>query len=149
MSAQLVTLTGNVIGPPELHFTPSGRARLVLQIACNDRYLDKSTGEWKDADAFFTRVGAWGDLAERIADSVSKGQRVIVTGSFRSRSWDDATTGEKRYATEFQADDLGLSCRWAQVSARKVTGSRQGHPEQAPETSDVPSALVSSGSAPF
>lgn len=118
---QLVTFVGNAAANPELSYSDGGVARVRLALVCQDRYRDAS-GVWQDGQPHTVFVTAFRDSAERIGESVNKGDRLIVTGSFTSRQV-TAEDGTSRWFTDFIADEVGLSCRWALVSARKVTGS--------------------------
>lgn len=111
------SLTGNVTRDPELRFTTGGRATASFGLAVNRRY--QQNGEWKEDVSFFN-VSAWGDLAENICGSFSKGDRVMVSGRLEQRTWDDKTTGDKRSAVELVADEVGGSVKWATVKVTKV-----------------------------
>lgn len=141
MSAQSIVFTGNLAGDPELTYTATGTARARLSVAVQDRYRDAS-GAYKDADPYFARCVAWGDLAERIAASVRRGDRVIVTGAMVSRTW-EKDDGSKGFAQELRLDDCGTSLRFAEASVRRVARGSRTNVEPSPDT--VPDAW-SSGS---
>jgi single-strand DNA-binding protein len=88
-----VTITGNLTDDPEVTFTPSGQAVCNFRLAVTPRVKDGDG--WKDGDTSFFRITAWRQLAEHIGDSLSKGDRVIVTGQLRSRAW-ETPEGDKR-----------------------------------------------------
>ena len=83
-----VTVVGNMTNDPELRFTPSGAAVASFTIATNSRYLDKTTNEWKDGDPTYLRCSVWRQYAENVAESLTKGTRVIVSGKLKQRSYE-------------------------------------------------------------
>jgi single-strand DNA-binding protein len=117
----MCTFTGNAAADPELRFTSSGSAVVNFTVLCSDRYRDKD-GQWQDGATFPVYGQAWGDLAERISASVHRGDRLIVTGEYRQREYEK--DGEKKRATDFVANDVGVSCRFAEVRSQRVRGSR-------------------------
>jgi single-strand DNA-binding protein len=106
-----VTLIGNATRDPELRFIPSGAAVANFGLAVNRRWKNQQTDEWEEEVAFFD-VTCWRDLAENVAESITKGARVIVTGRLTTRSW-ETDAGEKRTKVEVLADEVGPSLRWA------------------------------------
>jgi single-strand DNA-binding protein len=88
-------------------------------VAVNRRVRDPQTNEWKDGDASFFRVNVWRQLAENVAESLTRGTRVIVTGFLRQRSW-ETQEGEKRTVVEIEADEIGPSLRWATAKVDKT-----------------------------
>jgi single-strand DNA-binding protein len=119
----VVTAVGNLTGDPELRFTPSGAAVAKLTVASTPRTLDRASGEWKDGDALFLRCTAWRDLAEHIAESLHKGDRVIVQGRLKQENWEDKDTGGKRSAIVMEVDEIGPSLRFAQAQVTRTGGS--------------------------
>lgn len=99
-------ICGNVTRDPEMRTTTNGAKVLTLGVATNERWKDKSTGEDKERSEFHNVV-LWGELAERVAQSVRKGNRVFVSGRVQTRSW-ETKEGNKRYTTEIVADSLNL-----------------------------------------
>lgn len=112
-----VTLIGNITRDPELRFTPSGAANATFGLAVNRRWQNRQTNEWEEAVSFFNVV-CWRDLADNVAESLSKGARVIVTGRLEQRSW-ETEQGEKRSVVEVVADEVGPSLRWATARVEK------------------------------
>jgi single-strand DNA-binding protein len=111
-----VTIIGNVTRDPELKYTPNGAAVVKFGVAVNRR--TKKNGEWVDADPSFFDVVAWQELAENIAESITKGTRVIVAGRLEQRTWEQ--DGNKRYAVEVIADEVAPSLRWATASVTRT-----------------------------
>ena len=120
MNETAITLTGNLVDNPELRFTPAGVAVARFRLASTPRYRDSSTGEWKDGDTLFMTCQAWRQLAEHVAESLSKGTQVILTGRLRQRSY-EAQDGGKRTVYEIEADEIGPSLRNATAKVEKVT----------------------------
>jgi single-strand DNA-binding protein len=106
-----ITVVGNVTRDPELKFLNSGQAAVRLSIAVNRRWMNKQTNDWEERVSYF-EVQAYGQLAENVANSVTRGARVLVTGRLEQRSW-DTPEGEKRSAIEINADEIASSLRYA------------------------------------
>ncbi|MDQ4005822.1 MAG: single-stranded DNA-binding protein, partial [Actinomycetota bacterium] len=110
-SENQVTIVGNLTDDPELRYTPNGAAVANFRVAVSRRGKDES-GQWKDLDTSFFRVSAWRSLGENVAESLTRGSRVLVTGRLRSRSW-ETPEGETRLTVEIEADEVAPSLRWA------------------------------------
>ncbi|MCL2782740.1 MAG: single-stranded DNA-binding protein [Propionibacteriaceae bacterium] len=134
-----ITLIGNLTADPELRFTPSGAAVANFTVASTPRTFDRQTGEWKDGEAMFINCAAWRNLAENVAESLTKGSRVIVTGRLRSRSY-EGREGERRTVFEIDVDEIGPSLRYATAKLTRATstggGSWQGGGQSAPAAND-------------
>lgn len=152
MASNTVTVIGNLTDDPELRFTPSGVAMAKISIAVNRRWQDANR-EWQEDTSFF-RGTCWRDQAENIAESLEKGQRVIVTGRLEQRSW-ETNDGEKRSMVEISIDEIGPSLRWATASVTKTpragSGGGGGGNWQAPDVPPAPVARNDYGpdEAPF
>lgn len=116
-----ITVVGNLTGDPELRFISSGAAVVNFTVASTPRTFDRQSNEWKDGETLFMRCSLWREAAENVAESLTKGMRVIVTGRLVSRSWE--ANGEKRSVTEMQVDEVGPSLRYATA---KVTRTQRG-----------------------
>jgi single-strand DNA-binding protein len=112
VSDNQVTLTGNLTDDPELRFTPSGVAVASFRLAVDQRVWD-SDG-WKDGESSYFRVNVWRDQAEHVSRSLQKGARCVVVGRLKSRSW-ETPEGQRRSAVEVDAEEVGLSLRFAPV----------------------------------
>jgi single-strand DNA-binding protein len=117
VSINNITICGNITRDPELRFTPGGNAVTTFSIAVNKRVQDKNTSEWVD-DVDFFNVVAWFRLAENCAESLKKGDRVIVSGRLSQRSWEDKE-GSKRSFVEVIANNIGASLEFASCEIRK------------------------------
>lgn len=151
-SGNTVELVGNVTRDPELRFTPSGAAVATFGLAVNRRWRNQQTNDWEEAVSFFDIV-CWREMAENVAESVSKGTRVIVTGRLEQRSW-DSDQGEKRSKIEVIADEIGPSLRWATAEVtkndRRDGGSGGGGGYSAPpRSSEPPAGGYDDGEEPF
>jgi single-strand DNA-binding protein len=112
-----VTISGNLTRDPELRFTPTGQANASFGLAVNRRWQNRQTNEWEEATSFFDVV-CWGTLAENVAQSVTRGTRVVVSGRLDQRSWENSEH-EKRSKIEINADEVAPSLRWATVEISK------------------------------
>jgi len=115
-----ITMVGNLVNDPELRFTPSGAAVAKFTVASTPRYLDKNTNEWKDGDSLFLACNIWRQAAENVAESLTRGMRVIVTGRLKQRSY-ETKEGEKRTVYEVEVDEVGPSLRNATAKVTKTT----------------------------
>lgn len=115
-SSNTITVVGNLTADPELRYLTSGTALATFSVACNRRY--QKDGEWTEDTSFFDAV-AWRDLADNICESVSKGDRVIVSGRLEQRSWEN-DAGEKRSKVEIVVDDIGPSLRFATAQVERI-----------------------------
>jgi len=120
-----ITIAGNLVDDPELRFTPAGQPVAKFRIASTPRYLDKSTNEWKDGDSLFLTCNVWRQAAENVAESLTRGMRVIVSGRLRQRSY-ETKEGEKRTVYEVEVDDVGPSLRNASAKVNRVARSGSG-----------------------
>lgn len=122
----VITVIGNLTADPELRFTPAGSAVANFTIASTPREFDRQTNEWKDGEALFLRCSIWREAAENVAETLTKGMRVIAQGRLRSRSY-DTKEGERRTVMELEVDEIGPSLRFASaVVNRTQRGSGEG-----------------------
>src|SRR5436305_11462247 len=115
-----ITVVGNLTNDPELRFTPSGAAVTSFTVASTPRFLDKQSNEWKDGDALFMRCSVWRQAAENVAESLTRGARVVVTGRLKQRSF-ETREGEKRTVVELEVDEIGPSLRYATAKVNKAS----------------------------
>jgi single-strand DNA-binding protein len=118
MALPYVQATGNLTRDPELTFTQSGAARLRITLACNNRYLDKTSNEWKDGEPTYVDVTIWREMAENVADSLTKGDPVTVVGRLKQRKWEQ--DGQTRTAFEVDADSVSVDLRRRKVNVKRV-----------------------------
>lgn len=116
----IITVVGNLTADPELRFTPSGAAVANFTVASTPRAFDRQTNEWKDGEALFMRCNIWRDAAENVAESLTKGARVIVSGRLKQRSY-ETREGEKRTVVELEVDEIGPSLRYATAKVNRAS----------------------------
>src|SRR5579859_5374886 len=117
-----ITIAGNLVDDPELRFTPAGQPVARFRVASTPRFRDNATGEWKDGDSLFLTCNVWRQAAENVAESLTRGMRVIVSGRLRQRSY-ETKEGEKRTVYEVEVDDVGPSLRNASAKVNRVARS--------------------------
>ncbi|MET3172930.1 UNVERIFIED_ORG: single-strand DNA-binding protein [Arthrobacter sp. UYCu721] len=122
-----ITVIGNLTNDPELRFTPSGSAVANFTIASTPRTFDRQSNEWKDGETLFLRAAVWREAAENVAESLTKGMRVIASGRLKSRSY-ETKEGEKRTVIELEVDEIGPSLRYANAKVNRTqrSSSNQG-----------------------
>lgn len=137
-SDNFCSLTGNLTRDPELRFTTGGRAVCSFGLAVNRRWKNKAGDGWDEETSFFNIV-AWGDMAENVATSLTKGSRVTCTGRLQQRSW-ETPENEKRSVVELVADEIGPSLRWATAQIERTERAKGtpggGYDENAPVYGD-------------
>ena len=122
----IITVIGNLTADPEMRFTPSGAAVASFTVASTPRTFDRQAGEWKDGETLFMRCSIWRDAAENVAESLTKGTRVIAQGRLVQRSF-TTREGENRTVVEMQVDEIGPSLRYAKAQVtRQPRGGGQG-----------------------
>ena len=119
----IITVIGHLTADPELRFTPSGAAVANFTVASTPRTFDRQKNEFVDGDTLFMRCSIWREAAENVAESLTKGTRVIVQGRLVQRSY-ETREGEKRTVVELQVDEIGPSLRYA--SAKVTRAQRSG-----------------------
>jgi len=136
----VITIVGNLTDDPELRFTPSGAALARFSIASTPRRYDKTAGEYVDGDTLFLRATAWRQVAENVAESLQRGQRVIATGRLRQSNW-ETPDGDKRSSIDLEVDEIGPSLTFATAKVTKATRAAKtsGNPDD-PWTSASPNA---------
>lgn len=128
-----ITVIGNLTNDPELRFTPAGAAVANFTIASTPRTFDRNSNEWKDGEALFLRCSVWREAAENVAESLTKGMRVILSGDLKQRSY-ETKEGEKRTVIELEVQEIGPSLKYANAKVNRTqrTGGNTSQPAQAP-----------------
>lgn len=116
-----ITIAGNLTADPELRFIQSGAAVVNFTVASTPRSFDRQSNEWKDGETLFLRCSLWREAAENVAESLTKGMRVIVQGRLVQRSFE--SNGEKRTVNEIQVDEVGPSLRYATAKVTRTQRS--------------------------
>lgn len=133
----VITVIGNLTGDPELRFTPSGVAVANFTIANTPRTFNKNTNEWVDGDTLFMRAAIWREAAENVAESLTKGMRVIAQGRLVQRSY-DTREGEKRTVVELQVEEIGPSLKYASAKVTRAQRSEGGAPQPRQQSAPEP-----------
>ncbi len=126
----VVTIIGNLTADPELRFVPNGNAVANFTVASTPRTRDQQTGEWRDGETLFVRCAVWRKAAENVADSLTKGTRVIVTGRLKVRNY-ETRDGRQGTSIELDVDEVGPSLQFATAQVtRTTTGGGRGSTDQ-------------------
>jgi len=137
----VITVIGNLTADPELRFTQTGAAVANFTIASTPRV--KKGDQWEDGEALFLRCNIWRQAAENVAESLTRGARVIAQGRLVQRSF-ETREGEKRSVVELQVDEIGPSLKYATAKVNKVSrgqgsgGYNQGGYQQGAPPADDP-----------
>ncbi len=121
------SIVGNLAADPELRFTNTGTPVANLRVAVTSRVQEKD-GTWRDGETSFHKVNVWRDQAQNLTDSLGKGDRVMVTGRLRQRSW-ETPEGDKRSVTEIDADEVGASLKFH--TAKLERAAHRGNDQRA------------------
>lgn len=150
-----ITIVGNLTADPELRFTPRGDAVASFTVASTPRTFDRASGEWVDGDAMFLNCSIWRQAAENVAESLTKGMRVIVQGRLKSRTY-ETRDGNRRTVLEVEAEEVGPSLRYATASINRATSSgtpaptrKAQRPTPRPKVDDPWAVNAASEEAPF
>lgn len=136
-----ITVIGNLTADPELRHTRNGSPVANFTVASTPRTFDRQTNDWKDGETLFLRCTAWQDMAEHVAQSLSRGSRVIAQGNLASRTF-DTKEGDRRTVFELDVQEVGPSLRYATATVTKVDrrnqpqgggGYQQGGYQQTPQ----------------
>jgi single-strand DNA-binding protein len=119
-----ITVIGNLTSDPELRRTPGGSAVANFTIASTPRTFDRQKNEWVDGETLFLPASVWRDAAEHVAESLTKGMRVIASGLLKSRTY-ETKAGEKRTVVELEIEEIGLSMRFQNVAISRTRSTRQ------------------------
>ena len=121
--SNFVTFVGNLTDDPDLRFTGSGAAVASLRVASNRRWTGRDGQQQEETT--FLNVNCWRDMAENVGETLSKGDRVVVIGRLRVRSYENKD-GQTVWVTEIEADEIAPSLRWARAQVSKTGGSSGG-----------------------
>lgn len=122
MNEPTTTLIGNLVDDPTLRYTPNGAAVCNFKVAQTPRTFDKQSNEWKDGEAIFMPCSIWREAAENVSESFKRGDRVIVTGRLKSRSY-ETKEGDKRTVIELEAEEVGASVKYATATIKRAEKS--------------------------
>ena len=130
-----VTVIGNLAGDPEVRFTSGGHAVANFTIAQTPRTFNRETNQWVDDETLWVRCSVWREQAENVAESLSKGMRVVATGVLKAKSFEDKQ-GNQRTNWELQVDEVAPSLRWATAQVNRTPkqgGGFGGQPATNPQ----------------
>lgn len=119
-----IELEGNLTEDPTLRFTPAGRPVANFTIATTRSVYDKQTSEYVEDPALFQNCAAWGDLAENIAESLTKGTAVLAKGFVKVRHYEDRD-GNRRVAVDLEVTNIGPSLRRATAKVTRAPRSQE------------------------
>jgi single-strand DNA-binding protein len=135
MPDTFVSLVGNLTDDPEVRFTPGGTQVGSFRLAVTPRVREGD--QWKDGETSFFRVNVWRELAANAAESLSKGDRVLVTGRLKARSW-ETPEGERRSVVEVEAEEVGPSLKWATATPQRTSRKAGNGPGKGGQFNDEP-----------
>lgn len=118
-----ITVVANLVKDPEIRYTQNGKAVVSLRLADTPRSLNPATNEWEDGTTLWLTAVAWDSLAENAAASLSKGMKVVVTGSLAQRNY-KTKDGEDRIELEIKAEEISPSLRYATATVTKKASSK-------------------------
>ena len=128
----IITIVGNLTADPELRYVSSGIPVASFTVASTPRTMNKQTQQWEDGEAMFVRCSVWREYGENVANSLTKGTRVVVTGRLQVRSYEK--DGQQRTSLEMQVDEVGPSLRYAVAQVQKTSRNSSQNPAQGART---------------
>ncbi|WP_370949112.1 single-stranded DNA-binding protein [Amycolatopsis sp. cg5] len=144
----VITVVGNLAADPELNFTSSGAGVANFTVISTQRMLDRESGEWRDKDKIALRCSLWRQPGENVAESLNRGDRVIVQGRLKQRSY-ETKEGERRTVVELDVEEIGPSLRWVTARLTKVSRGGDGPAESPWASPPVPVGAGVGGEPPF
>lgn len=108
----VITIVGNLTADPELRYVSSGHAVANFTIASTPRNFNRQTNQWENGEAMFVRCAVWREYAENVAETLTKGMRVVATGHLTVRNY-QTNEGYQRISLELNVDEIGPSLRYA------------------------------------
>ncbi|MCS3426715.1 single-stranded DNA-binding protein [Leucobacter aridicollis] len=121
----LIVVVGNLVADPEPRVSQGGKSWVTFRIASTPRSFDKQANEWKDGEALWLGCRAYGEYADNIAQSLTKGMRVIVQGRLTQRSYTD-NQGAQRTSLDLDVEEVGPSLRFATATVARGATRGQG-----------------------
>ncbi|MGF6886719.1 single-strand DNA-binding protein [Nocardia sp. GAS34] len=121
----VLTIKGNLTADPQLTYSPRGDAVVNFTVASTPRFFHRATNEWRDGEPLFMQCSQWRQAAENLAESLTRGARVIVTGRLKQRSF-TTREGEQRTVVELDVDEVGPSLRYATAQVTRNPSGQYG-----------------------
>lgn len=143
----IITVVGNTTAEPDLRYSQAGKPVANFTIASTPRTFDKQSNEWKDGEALFLRCSVWGDYAEHVAGSITKGTRIVVTGRLKQRSY-ETREGEKRTVVELEADEVAVSLRYATAQVTRAVGGNSTRQQPSASQQEIDDAWAAPQGTP-
>lgn len=143
-----ITIIGNLTADPELKYTANSAALARFTVASTPRTFDKDSGQWRDGTSTFFRCAAWRSLAEHVAESLTKGSRVVVSGRIRQHDW-QTPEGENRSMLAVEVDEIGASLRFTTVTINGKRPTAAAGPDDTWVTAGAPAAQKPAEDIPF
>jgi single-strand DNA-binding protein len=137
----VITVIGNLTSDPELRYTSTGTAVVNFSVASTPRVFDRDSGEWKDGQPMFLPCNQWRQAAENVAESLTRGMRVIVQGRLRQRTY-QTKDGDNRTVVELEVDEIGPSLRFATAAVKKAARGDNSQVAWAAESTDEPARVA-------
>ena len=125
MNEPLITVVGNLVADPEPRVSQAGKSWVTFRIASTPRVRDRQSGDWSDGEALFLGCRAFGEYADNIASSLTKGTRVIVQGRLTQRSYTD-NQGQQRTSLDLEVEEVGPTLRWSTASITRAGSGPAG-----------------------
>lgn len=147
MSQNDITVVGNLTADPELRYTPSGASVVSFTVACSKRKYDSSTQSWKDGDPVYWRCSVWRQQAENVAETLTKGNRVIVTGEVVDSKF-TTKEGENRTVKEIQVSEVAASLLFATATINRNPHNTNNNTGGG-YSDTTPAATAAPAAAPF
>lgn len=114
----LITVCGNLVADPEPRVSQAGKSWVTFRIASTPRVRDRQSGDWSDGEPLWLGCRAFGEYADNIAASLTKGMRVIVQGRLTQRSYTD-NQGQQRTSLDLDVEEVGPSLRFATAQVHR------------------------------
>lgn len=114
-----ITVVGNLADDPELRYTQGGIAVVSVRVGSTPRTFNKTSNTWEDGETVWMRCTAWREVAENVAQTLTKGARVVVTGRLKAPSAYQSAQGEARASLELEIEEIGPSLRYATASVTR------------------------------
>jgi single-strand DNA-binding protein len=139
-----ITVVGNLADDPELRYTQGGVAVCSVRVGSTPRVMNRQTNTWEDGETVWVRCTAWRELAENVAQSLTKGARVVVSGRLKAPSAYQSAAGEARASLEVEIEEIGPSLRYATASVTRRAREGGQAQVQADPWANTPAAPAAS-----
>lgn len=124
MSSVHITTDGNIVNDPELSYTNSGVPVANFRLAVNRREWDQNSRQWVDGSPTYLRCTVWKGMAENVANSLRKGDSVLVVGDLKQQNWEDRE-GNRRTSYDVEVKNIGASLKFAEVTINRTGGGQR------------------------